>query len=78
MTTPTINIVWQQIFSEIGTESSLRFPHDIHHYFGQEIYDSNEIDIKYLEIENMKADILTEALNTYKHKKCCELVFKNI
>lgn len=41
------------------------------HYFVHKIYDSNEIKVKYLETENMSADILTKALKAYKHKKKC-------
>lgn len=42
---------------------------DICHSFVREIYDTGEIDVKYLETENIGTDILVKALNANKHKE---------
>lgn len=47
---------------------------DILHHFVCEIYSNAEIKVEYLETRNMKADILTKPLNTYKRKKGCDLI----
>ena len=47
---------------------------DIRHHFVRDVFDEGEIDVKYIASENMPADVLTKALNAYKHKMCCELI----
>ncbi|GBL94061.1 Copia protein [Araneus ventricosus] len=45
---------------------------DIRHHFVREALNNNVINIKFISIEDMAADVLTKALPSPKHYKCLE------